>query len=49
MLGYVRDLNNHPAKILMQSGVKISISPDDYIIFGEKGTTMDFFLSVVYF
>ena len=49
MLGYVRDLENHPAKILIQSGVKITISPDDYIIFGELGTTMDFMLSVLYF
>lgn len=29
--------------------MKITISPDDYTIFGELGTTMDYLLSILYF
>ncbi len=48
LLGYVRDLRWHPAKILMNSGVKISINPDDYTIWDIEGTTIDFLLAAIY-
>ena len=48
LLGYCRDLRWHPAKFLINCGIKLSINPDDYLIFGEKGTTMDFLLAMVF-
>ena len=49
LLGYVRDLNWHPGKILMQNGVRVSISPDDFLNWDEHGVTIDFFLAFAYF
>ena len=48
LLGYVRDLHWHPAKILIQNGVKVSISPDDFLNWDERGVTADHFLLFLY-
>lgn len=48
LLGYCWDLGFHPGKILLANGVSISISPDDYFCWNEKGVTMDYFLCMVY-
>ena len=32
----------------MQSGVKVTINPDDYGIFNERGVTLDYLLSMIY-
>ncbi len=47
VLGYVPDLRNHPAILLMRSGIRISINPDDPAIFGSGGVTCDFVVAVL--
>lgn len=49
LLGYCRDLAYHPAKTLMANGIPVTINPDDYFCFGEKGVTMDYFLAMIFF
>ena len=49
LLGYVRDLHWHPAKNMMANGVPFTINPDDYMMFEEKGVSMDYFLAFLYF
>jgi adenosine deaminase CECR1 len=42
ILGYVNDLRNHPARILLSNGVQGSISNDDPGVFGYNGLGYDF-------
>ena len=42
VLGYVRDMRNHPALLYIQLGIPISISSDDPSIFQYKGVTPDY-------
>jgi adenosine deaminase len=37
MLRLLNDLRNHPAIVMMDHGVPITISPDDPIIYGYNG------------
>lgn len=48
LLGYTRDLHHHPAQHYMAYGLKLSINPDDYLIWDEKGVTIDYLISVLY-
>ncbi len=47
ILGYVPDLGNHPARVLMSRGVQCSISSDDPSVFGYKGLSYDFFMAYI--
>ncbi|GBG33733.1 Adenosine deaminase 2 [Hondaea fermentalgiana] len=43
-LGYVDDLRNHPGLMMLNAGVKITISSDDAATFGYDDVTYDFAL-----
>jgi len=47
ILGYVDDLRNHPARILLSNGVQCSISSDDPGVFGYQGLSYDLFMTFV--
>jgi adenosine deaminase CECR1 len=47
ILGYVPDLRNHPARILLSNGVQCSISSDDSGVYGYQGLSYDFFMAFV--
>ncbi len=42
VLGYVKDVRNHPARMFMNMGVPVTISPDDPALFDYSGMTLDF-------
>ena len=42
ILGYVRDLRNHPAATYLRRGINCSISSDDPLIFDYEGLTYDY-------
>jgi adenosine deaminase CECR1 len=42
VLGYVKDLRQHPVSYLIRRGVQASISSDDPGLFGYEGTTLDY-------
>lgn len=42
ILGYIRDLRNHPASTYLRRGVNCTISSDDPLIFDYKGLSYDF-------
>jgi adenosine deaminase CECR1 len=42
ILGYVRDLRNHPGLLYLKLGLPITISSDDPAPFGYEGVTPDF-------
>jgi adenosine deaminase CECR1 len=42
LLGYIRDLRNHPAHSWIRRGIQISISPDDPAIYQYTGVTPDY-------
>lgn len=44
VLGYVHDLRNHPGLIMMNNGVRLTISSDDAAIFGYADLSFDFAL-----
>jgi adenosine deaminase CECR1 len=44
-LGYVSDLRNHPARILIANGVPCSINSDDPGVYGYNGLSYDFWLA----
>ncbi|MEM6767413.1 MAG: hypothetical protein AAF655_20910 [Bacteroidota bacterium] len=42
VLGYIRDLRNHPGYLYIQLGIPVSISSDDPSIFQYKGVSPDY-------
>ena len=36
MLGYVKDYRNHPIRILVENGVRVTINTDDLLIFDSS-------------
>ncbi len=47
ILGYVKDLRNHPAVTYLNAGLAVTLNPDDPGIFGYKGVTADFWEACV--
>ena len=45
ILGYVSDLRNHPARVLLANNVNISINSDDPGVFGYDGLSYDFWMA----
>ncbi|NIF06594.1 adenosine kinase [Chryseobacterium sp. Tr-659] len=48
VLGYVSDLRNHPARVLLSNGVQCSINSDDPSVYGYDGLSYDFWAAFVY-
>jgi adenosine deaminase CECR1 len=48
VLGYVSDLRNHPARVLLSNGIQCSISSDDPSVYGYTGLSYDFWVVLVY-
>ena len=48
ILGYVSDMRNHPARVLLSSGVQCSINSDDPGVYGYEGLSYDFWVAFVY-
>ena len=48
ILGYVSDLRNHPARVLLSNGVQCSINSDDPSVYGYEGLSYDFWVAFVY-
>lgn len=48
ILGYVSDLRNHPARVLLSNGVQCSINSDDPSVYGYEGLSYDFWSAFVY-
>ncbi|PKV51140.1 adenosine deaminase CECR1 [Aquimarina sp. MAR_2010_214] len=44
ILGYVNDLRNHPARILLNNGIQCSINSDDPGVFAYEGLSYDFWM-----
>ena len=42
VLGYVKDLRQHPVSYLIRRGLQASISSDDPGLFGYEGVTLDY-------
>lgn len=47
ILGYVSDLRNHPARVLLSNGVQCSINSDDPSVYGYEGLNYDFWVAFV--
>jgi len=48
ILGYVSDLRNHPARVLLSNGIQCSINSDDPSVYGYTGLSYDFWTTLVY-
>ncbi|AZA84411.1 adenosine kinase [Chryseobacterium lactis] len=48
ILGYVSDLRNHPARVLLSNGVQCSINSDDPSVYGYDGLSYDFWTAFVF-
>ncbi len=48
ILGYVSDLRNHPARVLLSNGIQCSINSDDPSVYGYNGLSYDFWVTLVY-
>ncbi|ASK29894.1 adenosine kinase [Chryseobacterium sp. T16E-39] len=48
ILGYVSDLRNHPARVLLSNGIQCSINSDDPSVYGYNGLGYDFWAAFVY-
>ncbi|AKK75069.1 adenosine kinase [Chryseobacterium gallinarum] len=48
ILGYVSDLRNHPARVLLSNGIQCSINSDDPGVYGYEGLSYDFWMAFVY-
>ncbi|WP_418124484.1 adenosine kinase [Chryseobacterium sp. PTM-20240506] len=48
VLGYVSDLRNHPARVLLSNGIQCSINSDDPSVYGYEGLGYDFWVAYVY-
>ncbi|PKF73967.1 adenosine kinase [Chryseobacterium sp. PMSZPI] len=48
ILGYVSDLRNHPARVLLSNGIQCSINSDDPSVYGYEGLSYDFWVAFVY-
>ncbi|AZA77206.1 adenosine kinase [Chryseobacterium sp. G0186] len=48
ILGYVSDMRNHPARVLLSNGVQCSINSDDPSVYGYNGLSYDFWVAFVY-
>ncbi|WP_099767873.1 adenosine kinase [Chryseobacterium sp. 52] len=48
VLGYVSDLRNHPARVLLSNGIQCSINSDDPSVYGYEGLGYDFWAAFVY-
>lgn len=48
VLGYVSDLRNHPARVLLSNGIQCSINSDDPSVYGYEGLSYDFWVAFVY-
>lgn len=42
VLGYVNDIRNHPARVLLKNGIQGALSNDDPGVFGYEGLAYDF-------
>lgn len=47
ILGYVSDLRNHPARVLLSNGIQCSINSDDPSVYGYEGLGYDFWVAFV--
>ncbi len=45
ILGYVSDMRNHPARVLLSNGVQCSINSDDPGVYGYEGLGYDFWVA----
>ncbi|WP_300685954.1 adenosine kinase [Chryseobacterium sp.] len=48
VLGYVSDMRNHPARVLLSNGIQCSINSDDPSVYGYEGLSYDFWVAFVY-